>query len=191
MTISALSCLGRHFPVSPVLHDHCWILLLELSFCFMFLCSASSSPPSASWHEVGGWMDGWMEEAYLSHVSLLMLYCALGIHVDESGSQEERQSGDGTSFPESPDLSHVGTNRSYSAAGIEPTNACYVSLCSLLSCHVQICSYLTPTFNLIPSSVHFMNYMYCPPPPQPPSQPPWKLTIAADLESSCPAAIVC
>lgn len=32
----------------------------------------------------------------------------LGIHIDESGSPEERQSGDGTSFPESPDLSHVG-----------------------------------------------------------------------------------
>ncbi|XP_034049435.1 LOW QUALITY PROTEIN: delphilin [Thalassophryne amazonica] len=30
-----------------------------------------------------------------------------GIHVDESGSPEERQSGDGTSFPESPDLSHM------------------------------------------------------------------------------------
>uniref|UniRef100_A0A8C2X1N2 Glutamate receptor, ionotropic, delta 2 (Grid2) interacting protein, b n=1 Tax=Cyclopterus lumpus TaxID=8103 RepID=A0A8C2X1N2_CYCLU len=30
------------------------------------------------------------------------------IHVEESGSPEERQSGDGTSFPESPDLSHVG-----------------------------------------------------------------------------------
>uniref|UniRef100_H3D5U6 Glutamate receptor, ionotropic, delta 2 (Grid2) interacting protein, b n=1 Tax=Tetraodon nigroviridis TaxID=99883 RepID=H3D5U6_TETNG len=29
------------------------------------------------------------------------------IHVDESGSPEERQSGDGTSFPESPDLSHL------------------------------------------------------------------------------------
>uniref|UniRef100_A0A8C5N8G0 Glutamate receptor, ionotropic, delta 2 (Grid2) interacting protein, b n=1 Tax=Gouania willdenowi TaxID=441366 RepID=A0A8C5N8G0_GOUWI len=40
-------------------------------------------------------------------VSLLMHYCGLGIHVDESGNQEERQSGDGTSFPESPDLSHV------------------------------------------------------------------------------------
>uniref|UniRef100_A0A8C6M643 Glutamate receptor, ionotropic, delta 2 (Grid2) interacting protein, b n=1 Tax=Nothobranchius furzeri TaxID=105023 RepID=A0A8C6M643_NOTFU len=50
---------------------------------------------------------GWMEEAYL-HLSLFMLYCALGIHIDESGSPEERQSGDGTSFPESPDLSHVG-----------------------------------------------------------------------------------
>lgn len=44
---------------------------------------------------------------------LLMLYCALGIHVDESGSPEERQSGDGTSFPESPDLSHVGTTAAF------------------------------------------------------------------------------
>lgn len=48
-----------------------------------------------------------MEEAYV-HVSLFMLYYALGIHIDECGSPEERQSGDGTSFPESPDLSHVG-----------------------------------------------------------------------------------
>uniref|UniRef100_A0A3Q3RSJ8 Glutamate receptor, ionotropic, delta 2 (Grid2) interacting protein, b n=1 Tax=Mastacembelus armatus TaxID=205130 RepID=A0A3Q3RSJ8_9TELE len=48
---------------------------------------------------------GWKEEAY---VHVFMLYCASGIHVDESGSPEERQSGDGTSFPESPDLNHVG-----------------------------------------------------------------------------------
>lgn len=41
-------------------------------------------------------------------VSLFMPYCAVGIHLDECGSPEERQSGDGTSFPESPDLSHVG-----------------------------------------------------------------------------------
>lgn len=40
-------------------------------------------------------------------------YCALGIHVDESGSPEERQSGDGTSFPESPDLSHVRTTAAF------------------------------------------------------------------------------
>lgn len=46
---------------------------------------------------------------------LSMPYCALGIHVEESGSPEERQSGDGTSFPESPDLSHVGTACSFSA----------------------------------------------------------------------------
>uniref|UniRef100_A0AAQ5YTR7 Glutamate receptor, ionotropic, delta 2 (Grid2) interacting protein, a n=1 Tax=Amphiprion ocellaris TaxID=80972 RepID=A0AAQ5YTR7_AMPOC len=51
-------------------------------------------------------LGGWMEEAYVL-ASLFMLCCALGIHVDESGSPEERQSGDGTSFPESPDLSHV------------------------------------------------------------------------------------
>lgn len=44
------------------------------------------------------------KEAY---VSLFVPCCAVGIHVDESGSPEERQSGDGTSFPESPDLSHV------------------------------------------------------------------------------------
>uniref|UniRef100_A0A3P9BK25 Glutamate receptor, ionotropic, delta 2 (Grid2) interacting protein, b n=1 Tax=Maylandia zebra TaxID=106582 RepID=A0A3P9BK25_9CICH len=31
----------------------------------------------------------------------------LGMHIDESGSPEERQSGDGTSFPESPDLNHM------------------------------------------------------------------------------------
>uniref|UniRef100_A0A667WHL2 Glutamate receptor, ionotropic, delta 2 (Grid2) interacting protein, b n=1 Tax=Myripristis murdjan TaxID=586833 RepID=A0A667WHL2_9TELE len=45
------------------------------------------------------------EDAYV-HLSLFMPYCALGIHVDESGSPEERQCGDGTSFPESPDLNH-------------------------------------------------------------------------------------
>ncbi|KAM7371065.1 hypothetical protein PAMP_010562 [Pampus punctatissimus] len=49
---------------------------------------------------------GWKEEAYV-RVSLFMLYCALGIHVDESGNPEERQSGDGTSFPESPNLNHM------------------------------------------------------------------------------------
>lgn len=57
---------------------------------------------------------GWKEEAYV-RVSLFMLYCALGIHVDESGSPEERQSGDGTSFPESPDLNPVGTTAAFSA----------------------------------------------------------------------------
>ncbi|TNN36736.1 Delphilin [Liparis tanakae] len=34
-------------------------------------------------------------------------HLGMGIHVEESGSPEERQSGDGTSFPESPDLSHI------------------------------------------------------------------------------------
>ncbi|XP_033975313.1 LOW QUALITY PROTEIN: delphilin [Trematomus bernacchii] len=34
-------------------------------------------------------------------------HLGMGIHVDESGSPEERQSGDGTSFPESPDLNHM------------------------------------------------------------------------------------
>ncbi|TNN04091.1 hypothetical protein fugu_001120 [Takifugu bimaculatus] len=34
-------------------------------------------------------------------------HLGMGIHVDESGNPEERQSGDGTSFPESPDLSHI------------------------------------------------------------------------------------
>ncbi|XP_077595719.1 delphilin isoform X3 [Stigmatopora nigra] len=34
-------------------------------------------------------------------------HLGMGIHVDECGSQEERQSGDGTSFPESPDLGHM------------------------------------------------------------------------------------
>ncbi|XP_014878068.1 delphilin, partial [Poecilia latipinna] len=34
-------------------------------------------------------------------------HLGMGIHVDECGSPEERQSGDGTSFPESPDLSHM------------------------------------------------------------------------------------
>uniref|UniRef100_A0A3B4TQR7 Glutamate receptor, ionotropic, delta 2 (Grid2) interacting protein, b n=1 Tax=Seriola dumerili TaxID=41447 RepID=A0A3B4TQR7_SERDU len=54
----------------------------------------------------GGLTDG---GGFSFHVSLFMLYCASGIHVDESGSPEERQSGDGTSFPESPDLSHVAS----------------------------------------------------------------------------------
>lgn len=49
-----------------------------------------------------------------------MLYCALGIHVDESGSPEERQSGDGTSFPESPDLSHVGTTAAFHHLANQP-----------------------------------------------------------------------
>uniref|UniRef100_A0A3Q0R064 Glutamate receptor, ionotropic, delta 2 (Grid2) interacting protein, b n=1 Tax=Amphilophus citrinellus TaxID=61819 RepID=A0A3Q0R064_AMPCI len=61
-------------------------------------CSALLHPLSSP-----GWR--WMVD---EHVSLFMLYCALGIHIDESGSPEERQSGDGTSFPESPDLNHVG-----------------------------------------------------------------------------------
>ncbi|XP_075313400.1 delphilin isoform X2 [Odontesthes bonariensis] len=34
-------------------------------------------------------------------------HLGMGIHIDECGSPEERQSGDGTSFPESPDLSHI------------------------------------------------------------------------------------
>ncbi|XP_023805264.2 delphilin isoform X3 [Oryzias latipes] len=34
-------------------------------------------------------------------------HLGMGIHLDECGSPEERQSGDGTSFPESPDLSHM------------------------------------------------------------------------------------
>ncbi|XP_029934034.1 delphilin isoform X2 [Myripristis murdjan] len=34
-------------------------------------------------------------------------HLGMGIHVDESGSPEERQCGDGTSFPESPDLNHM------------------------------------------------------------------------------------
>uniref|UniRef100_A0A668UPD8 Glutamate receptor, ionotropic, delta 2 (Grid2) interacting protein, a n=1 Tax=Oreochromis aureus TaxID=47969 RepID=A0A668UPD8_OREAU len=74
---------------------------IELDFYPFFapsalFCSASSAL-------LPGWR--WMVD---EHVSLFMLYCALGIHIDESGSPEERQSGDGTSFPESPDLNHVG-----------------------------------------------------------------------------------
>ncbi|XP_078478853.1 delphilin, partial [Lampetra planeri] len=34
-------------------------------------------------------------------------HLGMGIHVDECGNPEERQSGDGTSFPESPDFSHM------------------------------------------------------------------------------------
>uniref|UniRef100_A0A673AKQ8 Glutamate receptor, ionotropic, delta 2 (Grid2) interacting protein, b n=1 Tax=Sphaeramia orbicularis TaxID=375764 RepID=A0A673AKQ8_9TELE len=69
------------------------------------------------------------------HVSLFMPYCALGIHVDESGSPEERQSGDGTSFPESPDLSHVGINAASPCLAVI-TNADYVS-CAFCSYHLK------------------------------------------------------
>uniref|UniRef100_A0A3B3WYZ3 FH2 domain-containing protein n=1 Tax=Poecilia mexicana TaxID=48701 RepID=A0A3B3WYZ3_9TELE len=48
---------------------------------------------------------------------------ASGIHVDECGSPEERQSGDGTSFPESPDLSHVAAS-GRSAAGRDGVSLC-------------------------------------------------------------------
>ncbi|XP_072312117.1 delphilin isoform X3 [Eucyclogobius newberryi] len=34
-------------------------------------------------------------------------HLGMGIHLDEAESSEERQSGDGTSFPESPDLNHM------------------------------------------------------------------------------------
>ena len=34
--------------------------------------------------------------------------CALGIHVEVPDSPEERECGDGTSFPESPDMKNVG-----------------------------------------------------------------------------------
>lgn len=40
--------------------------------------------------------------------------------MDESGSPEERQSGDGTSFPESPDLSHVGTTAAFHHLANQP-----------------------------------------------------------------------
>uniref|UniRef100_A0A3Q2PTX7 Glutamate receptor, ionotropic, delta 2 (Grid2) interacting protein, b n=1 Tax=Fundulus heteroclitus TaxID=8078 RepID=A0A3Q2PTX7_FUNHE len=63
--------------------------------------------PTAASHRLLLAAGGWWEEAHV-HLSLSILCSALGIHVDECGSPEERQSGDGTSFPESPDLSHVG-----------------------------------------------------------------------------------
>ena len=74
-----------------------------------------------------------MEEAYI-HVSLLMLYCALGIHIDESGSPEERQSGDGTSFPESPDLNHVGITAASQRPATRPYQCC---LCSEASRYLK------------------------------------------------------
>ena len=49
------------------------------------------------------------KSGFTVHVFPIMPCCASGIHVDTSGSPEERQCGDGTSFPESPDLKHVGT----------------------------------------------------------------------------------
>lgn len=39
--------------------------------------------------------------------------------MDDSGSPEERQSGDGTSFPESPDLSHVGIPAAFQRSAIQ------------------------------------------------------------------------
>ena len=53
-------------------------------------------------------MDGWLDGMRRLTCHCSCFICALGIHIDESGSPEERQSGDGTSFPESPDLNHVG-----------------------------------------------------------------------------------
>lgn len=91
-------------------------------------CSALLHPLSLL---AGG---GWKEEAYVL-VSLFMLYCALGIHVDESGSPEERQSGDGTSFPESPDLNHVGITAAFQRPSNSTTgimSASYV-ICALWS----------------------------------------------------------
>lgn len=72
----------------------CFMLLLFCSVLFCVLLHPLSAPLAEDGRKL---------------VPLFMLCCALGIHVDESGSPEERQSGDGTSFPESPDLSHVGT----------------------------------------------------------------------------------
>lgn len=81
---------------------------------------------------------GWMEGGHCH------CYCALGIHVDESGSPEERQSGDGTSFPESPDLSHVGTTAAFQhLANQSMVNLMLFALC-LLSDHIilKVCSHV-------------------------------------------------
>lgn len=81
---------------------------------------------------------GWMEGGHCH------CYCALGIHVDESGSPEERQSGDGTSFPESPDLSHVGTAAAFQHLANQSTvNLMLFALC-LLSDHIilKVCSHV-------------------------------------------------
>lgn len=83
---------------------------------------------------------------------LFTLYCALGIHVDESGSPEERQSGDGTSFPESPDLSHVGTTAAFPhLANQLIVNVMHVCIACALWRHIilRVCSYV-PQFSLWP-----------------------------------------
>lgn len=74
---------------------------------------------------------------------LFMLYCALGIHVDESGNPEERQSGDGTSFPESPDLSHVGTTAAFHHLADQHRNLKHFAL-RALRYHIilKVCSYV-------------------------------------------------
>ncbi|XP_053716438.1 delphilin isoform X4 [Synchiropus splendidus] len=56
-------------------------------------------------------------------------HLGMGIHVDESGSSEERQSGDGTSFPESPDLSHMTgvyteLENVYTGKSVSPLHTC-------------------------------------------------------------------
>lgn len=78
---------------------------VQLRLFETWLFIGPAPPPGAGLHP----LSAPLAEDGRRLVPLLMLYCALGIHVDESGSAEERQSGDGTSFPESPDLSHVGT----------------------------------------------------------------------------------
>uniref|UniRef100_A0A671W0V3 Glutamate receptor, ionotropic, delta 2 (Grid2) interacting protein, b n=1 Tax=Sparus aurata TaxID=8175 RepID=A0A671W0V3_SPAAU len=70
-------------------------------------CKSSGELKNTMWNCICIQENTHTEEAFV-HVSLFMPCCALGIHVDENGSPEERQSGDGTSFPESPDLNHVG-----------------------------------------------------------------------------------
>nr|XP_061823412.1 delphilin-like isoform X2 [Nerophis lumbriciformis] len=56
-------------------------------------------------------------------------HLGMGIHVDECASQEERQSGDGTSFPESPDLSHMSgvyteLENVYAGKSVSPLQGC-------------------------------------------------------------------
>lgn len=58
----------------------------------------------------------------------LSLHVDAGIHVDASGSGTpgERQCGDGTSFPESPDLNHVGIKLQHNAQPYRASSANYV-----------------------------------------------------------------
>lgn len=107
---SRAPCLKGLCSVNPEVSSNVRLRLLE-TWALIVAADSSRSQAFASCcsscallHPLSALSGGWMEG-----VSLFMLYCALGIHVDESGSPEERQSGDGTSFPESPDLSHVGT----------------------------------------------------------------------------------
>jgi hypothetical protein len=83
----------------------------------------------------------------------LSLHVDAGIHVDApgSGTPGERQCGDGTSFPESPDLNHVGIKLQHngqpcraSGANDEPSvyKEKYLQGSAVLQCFYQETLYL-------------------------------------------------